>query len=92
MVMPLVYAMNLNRCMATIVSRQPEFDPAKFAAATPQSQLYVITIIGAVVLVISAAMATATGLWRMRRGRSKPRQPEAEELPLDDIELPDVDA
>ena len=72
MVMPLVYAMNVNRCIAGIMEEHPEFDPGRFVVYTPPHLLYGIAVVGAFVLVLSAIMTAAGG----RKG-SKSRPPAA---------------
>jgi hypothetical protein len=82
MVMPLVYAMNVNACVAQIMTGNPEFDPVRFAAYTPPRLLYAISAIGAVVLLVSTFMMAWTGSVQLKAGRPKPPEvPPAAEPP-----------
>ena len=75
LVAPLIYAMDLNHCVARIMSRNPDFDPSKFTAYAPQGMLYVIAVIGAFVLVLSAVMTALTGFAHL-----KPKRQESESM------------
>ena len=86
LIAPLLYAMNVNRCVATILATNPEFDPQKFIAFTPQGLLYPIAIVGAVVLLLSAALMAFTTLGRCRGPR--PKAPEAESATPPEEEAP----
>jgi len=83
LIMPLIYAMNVNECIAEIISKQPTFDPGRFAPYLPPRLLYVAAIIGAVVMILSALMAALTGL---RRG--SPRQPQPAPKPAAPMPAP----
>ena len=72
MVMPLIYAMNVNVCVATIMAGNPDFAPDRFTAYTPPWLLYAISLVGAVVLLASAAMMVRAGSAQLRAKRPKP--------------------
>jgi len=76
-IFPLIYLMNLDWCRASILAAQPQFDPARFEPASSLALASSVTTIGAVVLLLSAAMMAITGLRRL--GRSKPQASRAGE-------------
>lgn len=61
-VSPLIYMMNVDRCVAGIIEDNPEFDPAAFAPSYSPGLATGITIIGAVVLLVSVGMMAFTGM------------------------------
>ncbi|MCD6415188.1 MAG: hypothetical protein J7M08_00615 [Planctomycetes bacterium] len=78
MIAPLVYLMNVNVCRATILSTGAGGAEAiaQFGQLTPKALPWLITVVGAVVLILSALMVVYTGLMRLR-----PRKPQPEEEP-----------
>ena len=79
LIMPLLYAMNVNHCVARIMAANPQFDPKSFLAYTPQGLMYPVTVVGAIVLLLSAALMAYTSLGQ---GRAKRPKPAAEEPKL----------
>ena len=65
-VFPLVYLMNFQRCLATIIAQQPDFDPARFDPANTVSLVTGVTAVGAVVMMLSIAMIAITGLRQLK--------------------------
>ncbi len=82
MVMPLVYAMNINRCIATILASQPTYDQTQFAAYLPTALVYGISVVGAIVLLLSAMLMARAAYGGQQSTRPKPQtEPEPEPAP-----------
>jgi len=82
MIAPLVYLVAVDACMARVLTASPDaldmfLENAHTGLAAP------IVIVGAVVLLASAAMAVWTGMARLRPARPKPEQ---EPQPADEPE------
>ena len=65
-VFPLIYWMNYERCIALVLAHQPDFDVAGFPPAIPDLLASSVTIIGAVVLLVSTMMIAITGLRQLK--------------------------
>ncbi len=63
-VFPLIYLMNFDWCQALILQQQPNFDLARLDPSYSVTLASSVTAIGAVVLLLSAAMMAITGLRR----------------------------
>jgi len=102
MVMPLVYAMNVNTCVSNIMASHPEFDATQFAAYTRPEMLYAIAGIGAFVLILSTILMAVTGFSQLKSPKPKAQEPAPQAAPEpqpvgqpeapveDDIELPEL--
>ena len=66
LVFPLLYLMNIDRCVAEILTEQPGASVVEFLTYSQHTLAYVIAIVGAVVLVLSTVMAALTGVMRLK--------------------------
>lgn len=71
LVFPLLYLMNVDRCVAKILADEAGANIAEFVTHTHTSLAYLIAIIGGVVLLMSAVMSVLTGLWQIKQRRDK---------------------
>jgi len=69
LVFPLLYLMNIDRCVAEILSEQPGAGVAEFLTYSQHTLAYGIAVVGAVVLVLSTVMAALTGVMRLKERR-----------------------
>jgi len=81
---PLIYAMFADACRAAIWARNPELTQMPFTPYCPEWLLYGTAVIGAVVVLLSAAMIAKTGLHQFKphsenAGPSKPIIEEGEQ-------------
>ncbi len=74
-VSPLIYLMNYDRCVADILSKQPDFDTAAFSPAITPFLAYGITVVGAFVLIVSTVMIAITGLKQLQNARGASETP-----------------
>ena len=65
LISPIAYWMNADRCVVSIMGRSPNA-AAHFTPYCSQQLLLGVTVLGAVVLLLSAAMVAFTGLRRLR--------------------------
>ena len=63
---PLVYSMHADACRATIWAQNPNLTTMPFTPYCPTSVLYGTSVIGALVLLLSAAMIAKTGLHQLK--------------------------
>jgi len=70
-VFPLIYLMNFDRCLASILAAQPGFDTARFDPSYSLGLASSVTAVGAVILLLSAAMMAITGLRHLRPQKAK---------------------
>lgn len=77
-IFPLVYLMSFDRSVANIMAQHPDFEPGRLnpSALTIASG---VAAIGAVVLLVCAAMIALTGLKRLR---AEARRPQSEPEPF----------
>jgi len=67
LVFPLIYLMNIDRCVAEILTEQSGAEGVtQFLSYSQHTLAYVIAIVGAAVLVLSTVMAALTGVMRLR--------------------------
>ncbi|MCK4283276.1 MAG: hypothetical protein KAX44_03080 [Candidatus Brocadiae bacterium] len=71
LVFPLLYLMNIDRCVAKILAKDPAANIAGFLTHTHTSLAYLIAVIGGVVLLMTAVMSVLTGLWQIKQRREK---------------------
>lgn len=76
-VFPLIYLMNVDRCVAMVLQHQPEYSAASFSPSFSPALASSIAAVGAVILLLSAAMMAITGLKRLR-GKTKPGEEETQ--------------
>ncbi len=96
-VMPLIYAMALDRSVAVIMAQNPA-QQVSFESAVPLSLLWAVFVVGALVLLLSAAMAAYAGPKRNRAAAPELESSIREEVQKsdpgaesgDDIELPEM--
>ncbi len=74
-VSPLIYLMNYDRCVASILSKQPDFDTSAFSPAITPFLAYAITVVGAFVLIVSTVMIAITGLKQLQNARDASKTP-----------------
>ena len=84
LVFPLIYVMNFDRAVARILSRNPEFPIESFTPHISSGLLYIVSLIGAAVLLVCTLMAAIIGASQLRaRRKLQPAVPELAGEPLD---------
>ena len=86
---PLVYAMHADACRAAIWAQNPDLTQMPFTPYCPASVLYGTSIIGAVILLLSAAMIAKTGLHQLK---PRPEKPASSKPIIEEGEQPSSDA
>ena len=76
LVFPLLYLMNLDRCIANILEDNPQANVQAFLAHTQGGLAVGVAIVGAVVMLVSTLMAAYSGLSALRRRKEQARAPE----------------
>lgn len=66
-VFPLIYLMNVDRCVALVLQTQPDFSASNFSPSFSPALASSIAAVGAVVLLVSITMIAITGLKGLRR-------------------------
>jgi len=67
LIFPVIYSMHVDTCVAAIITAHPDLSSARFTPHCPETLLLGTSVLGAVVLLLSAAMMAFTGLRRLRQ-------------------------
>ena len=93
LILPLVYMMHTNRCVADLYAQDQVANVQQFIEYTHTGLAYLVGLIGAVVLVVSTALVAVTGFVRLRklgRGTAGAVRPEAAPEEPPDLTVPDA--
>jgi Ni/Fe-hydrogenase subunit HybB-like protein len=66
-VFPLIYLMNVDRCVALVLQTQPDFSVSNFSPSFSPALASSVVAVGAVVLLVSITLIAITGLKQLRR-------------------------